>query len=117
MKILLILNDAPYGIERSYNALRLAQALIKEESETELTVFLFGDAVTAARRDQDTPGGFYNMEIMLKRVLEADARVLLCGTCMSARAMAEDDMIDGAQKSSMDELAEATREADKVIVF
>ncbi len=33
MKILLILNDPPYGTERSYNALRLAVSLAKRESE------------------------------------------------------------------------------------
>lgn len=29
MKILIILNDGPYGTERSYNALRLAKSLTK----------------------------------------------------------------------------------------
>jgi uncharacterized protein involved in oxidation of intracellular sulfur len=31
MNILLILNDPPYGTERSYNGLRLAGALAKRE--------------------------------------------------------------------------------------
>lgn len=33
MKILLILNDPPYGTERSYNALRLARQLLKAGTE------------------------------------------------------------------------------------
>ena len=44
MKTLLILSDPPYGTERCYNALRLAQALLKEGSEREVIVFLMVDA-------------------------------------------------------------------------
>jgi uncharacterized protein involved in oxidation of intracellular sulfur len=40
MKALFILNDPPYGTERVYNALRLAQALLKMEPQMEVTVFL-----------------------------------------------------------------------------
>ena len=47
MKILVILNDPPYGTERSYNGLRLAGALSKREG-VEVRVFLFGDAVGCA---------------------------------------------------------------------
>lgn len=38
-KTLFILNDAPYGTERSYNALRLAGALSKRQGE-EVKLFL-----------------------------------------------------------------------------
>ncbi|HEX9837320.1 MAG TPA: DsrE family protein, partial [Alphaproteobacteria bacterium] len=44
-------------------------------------------------------------------------QVLLCGTCMDARGLAETDIVDGARRSTMDELAAATLAADKVIVF
>ena len=33
MKQLILLNDAPYGNERGYNALRLARSLLKAEGE------------------------------------------------------------------------------------
>ena len=69
-------------------------------------MFLMADAVSTAKAGQKTPDGHYNVERMLKRVLAANGQVLLCGTCM-----------DGAQRSSMDELATATIEAHKVIVF
>ncbi len=39
MKCLIILNDPPYGTERCYNALRLTHALLKNDPETEITVF------------------------------------------------------------------------------
>jgi uncharacterized protein involved in oxidation of intracellular sulfur len=116
MKTLLILNDPPYGTERCYNALRLAHTLLKKDPEAEITVFLMADAVVAARKGQKTPDGYYNVERMLKRVI-ANGTVLLCGTCMDARGMTDDDAMDGAKRSTMDELGEATLDADKVLVF
>ncbi len=117
MKSLFILNDPPYGTERSYNALRLAHALGKAGAMSDVTIFLLADAVACARKDQKTPEGYYNLERMLKRITLGNGRVLLCGTCMDARGRGDAMMIDGARRSSMDELAAATIEADKVLVF
>ena len=117
MKTLFIINDPPYGTERAYNALRLSHALQKRDDGNEVTVFLMGDAVVGARSGQLTPDGYYNIERMLKRVLVGKGRVLLCGTCMDARGMAVDDVMDGASRSTMDELAETTASADKVLIF
>lgn len=117
MKSLIIINDPPYGTERAYNALRLAHAIAKKDSAAEITVFLMADAVLAAKGGQRPPEGFYNIELMLKRVLAAKGRVLLCGTCMDARSIGEAELMEGARRSTMDELAAATIEADKVLVF
>lgn len=117
MTFLLILNDPPYGTERVYNGLRLAHALLKRDTDDEVHVFLMGDAVTGARQGQKTPNGFYNVERMLKGVTTGGARVLLCGTCMDARGLTEGDLVAGATRSTMDELAELTEGADKVLVF
>jgi uncharacterized protein involved in oxidation of intracellular sulfur len=59
MNTLFVLNDAPYGTERSYNALRLARALAKTEGQT-VRVFLMGDAVACARAGQKVPQGYCN---------------------------------------------------------
>lgn len=117
MKTLFIVNDPPYGTERCYNALRLAGALLKRGAEEQVTVFLMADAVIAAKAAQKTPDGYYNVERMLKRVLAGRGHVLLCGTCMDARGMTEAEVTAGARRSSMDELAAATADADKVLVF
>jgi uncharacterized protein involved in oxidation of intracellular sulfur len=117
MKTLFILNDPPYGTERCYNALRLAGALLKNDPETRITVFLMADAVLAAKAAQKTPDGYYNVERMLKRVLIGKGQVLLCGTCMDARGLADAEMMAGARRSTMDELAAATVEAGRVLVF
>jgi uncharacterized protein involved in oxidation of intracellular sulfur len=117
MKSVFIINDPPYGTERVYNALRVAHALAKKVPAAEITVFLMADAVLAAKGGQKTPEGFYSVERMLKRVLAAKGRVLLCGTCMDARGIGEAELMEGARRSTMDELATATIEADKVLVF
>ena len=117
MKHLIILNDPPYGSERSYNGLRMAHALAKHDTAGEVIVFLMADAVLCAKQGQTTPDGYYNLERMLRRVLSARGRVLMCGTCMDARGLADTDMLEGATRSTMDELAETTLAADKVIVF
>jgi uncharacterized protein involved in oxidation of intracellular sulfur len=54
---------------------------------------------------------------MLKRVLGANGKVLLCGTCMDARGLDDASLMAGAQRSTMDELATATVDADKALVF
>lgn len=55
MKIQLIPNDPPYGIERSYNGFRLAKALAGKRAE--LTAFLMADAVICAKAGQKMPPG------------------------------------------------------------
>jgi len=117
MRHLILLNDPPYGSERSFNGLRMAHALAKNDPEAGITVFLMADAVACAKSGQKTPEGFYNLERMLRRVLSAGGRVLICGTCMDARGLTEGDMMEGAARSTMDELAEATLAADRVLVF
>jgi uncharacterized protein involved in oxidation of intracellular sulfur len=117
MKTLVLINDPPYGTERVYNALRLAHALLKRDPATQLTVFLMADAVLAAKAQQKTPDGYYNVERMLKRVLSSKGNVLLCGTCMDARGIGDTDLLAGARRSTMDELADTTVEADKVLIF
>ena len=117
MKALFVLNDPPYGTERCYNGLRLAHALSTIDPAAEITVFLMADAVIAARKGQKTPDGYYNMERMLKRMVVGKGLVLLCGTCMDARGMTGEDLMEGARCSSMDELAAATVSADNVLVI
>ncbi|KUO69238.1 MAG: hypothetical protein APF80_09775 [Alphaproteobacteria bacterium BRH_c36] len=117
MKTLIILNDPPYGTERVYNGLRMAHALAKNDADAEFTVFLMADAVLSAKAGQKTPDGYYNVERMLKRVMAAKGRLLLCGTCLDARGISDAEVMDGARRSTMDELAAETIAADKVLVF
>ena len=117
MKTLIILNDPPYGTERCYNGLRLAHTLLKNDPDGDLTVFLMADAVVGAKKGQKTPNGYYNVENMLKQVITDGGQVLLCGTCEDARGITDDDVMDGVQRSTMDELTANTLVADKVLIF
>ena len=116
MNMLMILNDPPYGTERTYNGLRLALNLL-QKAEGGLTVFLLGDAASAGKAGQQTPSGYYNVERMLKGVLTKKGHVLLCGSCMDARGLRDEEILEGCRRSSMEELTEATIAADKALVF
>lgn len=115
-KTLFILNDPPYGTERTYNGLRLAGALFKREGE-EVKVFLIGDAASAAKKGQNVPRGYYNLELMLRHVTTKGGDVGVCGSCMDARGISEGELADGTHRSSMDQLTDWTQWADQTIVF
>lgn len=116
MNVLIILNDPPYGTERSYNGLRLALALAKVEG-TDVSLFLMADAIGCARPGQKTLEGYYNLERMLRGLAARHCRIGACGTCMDARGMVDADLLDGVHRSSMAELAAWTLEADRTLVF
>ncbi len=117
MKILFILNDAPYGSEKTYNALRMAMALQKEHEDTGLWIFLLADAVTCAVPNQSTAQGYYNVERMLRSLLGRGAQVKTCGTCSDARGIKDLCLIGGVEMSTMSELAQWVLDADRVITF
>ena len=114
---LFILNEAPYGNERTYNGLRLAGALAKREGENQVRVFLMGDAVLAAHQHQKVPQVFYNVEVMLGAVVRHGGEVGVCGTCMDARGIDAAELSPNAHRGTLDELADWTGRAEQVLVF
>lgn len=117
-RILIVINDAPYGTEKAYNALRMAMTLQKEHGEEmEINIFLLADAVFCGLPNQNTPDGYYNIERMLKSVIKRGGTVKSCGGCSEARGIAKLDFIDGVQLSNMKEFAQWTVECDKVFTF
>jgi uncharacterized protein involved in oxidation of intracellular sulfur len=115
MKTLMILNDAPYGSERTYNGLRLAGSLARQGAE--LRVFLIGDAVACAKTGQKVPSGYYNTQTMLGAVVRHGGAVGVCGSCIDARGIVENELIEGTRRSTLDELTAWTLEAEKVLTF
>jgi uncharacterized protein involved in oxidation of intracellular sulfur len=117
-KILIIINDATYGTEKAYNALRMAMALQKEYSEdVEVRIFLLADAVFCGLPNQNTPTGYYNIERMLKSVIQHGGEVRSCGGCSQARGIEQVKLIEGIQLSNMKEFAQWTVECNKVLTF
>jgi len=116
MSHLIILNDPPYGTERSYNGLRLAGALAKREN-TSVRVFLMGDAAACAKKGQKTPDGYYNLERMLLAVAQRGGEIAVCGTCLDARGIASEELAEGCRRGNLEQLADWTQAAGKVLVF
>ncbi len=117
MKILIIINDAPYGTEKTYNALRMAMTLQKDHAEVEVQIFLLADAVGCAIPNQKTPEGYYNIERMIKSVLNKGGLVKACGGCSEARGISELKLVEGVEIRNMKEFSTWTVEADKVLTF
>lgn len=117
MKVLIIINDAPYGSEKAYNALRLANQINKDYSTAKVYIFLMADAVNCAIANQITPNGFYNIERMLKLSISKDAEVKICGSCADARGLKNLKLIEGVELSTMAELTNLTMESNKVLTF
>jgi len=117
MSILIITNDAPYGTEKVYNALRLAMTLKKQNPKLKERIFLLADFVTSGLSDQKTPLGYYNIEKMLKFLIGNGVEIKACGMCMEARGLKNLDLIEGIQPSNMVEFSEWVRDSDKVITF
>ena len=116
-KILILINDAPYGTEKAYNALRLANQLGKEHEQVEVRIFLMADAASCAVANQNTPNGYYNIERMMKFSLNKGAKVKICGSCADARGLKSVQLIEGTEISTMAELTKEITASDKVLTF
>ena len=116
MNVLVILNDPPYGTERSYNGLRLAGSLAKREGH-DVRVFLMGDASSCAKAGQAVPQGWHNLNRMLTVVIQNRGAVGVCGSCMDARGLKDAELVQGTRRTSLEELTDWTLRADRVLVF
>jgi len=117
MKTLIVINDAPYGTEKAYNALRMAMTLQKEHTKVSVHIFLLADAVGCAIPNQKTPAGYYNIERMLRSVLKKGGEVKACGGCSEGRGISELKLIDGVEISNMKDFSNWVVEANKVLSF
>lgn len=116
-KILILINDAPYGTEKAYNALRMANQLGKEHEQVEVRIFLMADAASCAVANQKTPNGYYNIERMMKFSINKGAKVKICGSCADARGLKDVQLVEGTEISTMAELTSWVVDSDKVLTF
>lgn len=114
-KVTIVLQDAPYGNEKVWNALRLSQALLTVG--TGVRIFLYGDSVVAAKKGQNPPKGYYNIGEMLKGLIEKGAEIRSCLTCTSARGLTQDDFIEGVLIGKTLDLARWIAEGGQVMTF
>ena len=113
----IIINDAPYGMERAWNALRLASASTSEAVKMDINLFLLGDAVSLAKKGQNPPEGYYNLEKMLTDLIKIGVKVRACGTCLRARGLNQNDLIEGVEIGTMIGLAKWIKESRVVLAF
>jgi len=116
-KVLILINDAPYGTEKAYNALRLANQLGKEHEHVEVRIFLMADAASCAVAGQTTPNGYYNIERMLKFTINKGAKVKICGSCADARGLRNIPLVEGAEIGTMAEFTDWVVDSDKILTF
>ena len=116
MRTLFIVNDAPYGNERSYNALRLAASLATREDE-EVWVYLMGDATSGGKSGQSVPKGYYNFEALLRLVLSYGGSIGACGTCLEARGLGDGDLVEGVQVCTLQTLTDWVQQVDRVFTY
>ena len=85
VNLTIIANEVPYGSEKTWNALRLANASVSAEIGMKVRLFLMGDSVSAAKKGQVTTEGYYNLEKMLEGLVSKDVEIRCCGTCLNSR--------------------------------
>ena len=72
--VLFVLNEGPYGSERSYYALCHAMAVAKQD-DVQVKLFLTGDATACAIAGQSPPEGYYSIERLLKGLVAKKAAI------------------------------------------
>jgi len=113
--VTMIINGAAYGREGAWNALRLAQAM--RVKDMKINIFLLEDGVTVAKKGQQPPAGYYNLEKMLTELIQSGAKVRVCITCLQARGLSQDDLVPGAEAGRILELADWIKESKSVLTF
>ncbi|MFZ7131554.1 MAG: DsrE/DsrF/TusD sulfur relay family protein [Eubacteriales bacterium] len=117
MSILIIFNRQPYDeTDVTWNGLRLADKLV--DAGNEVRIFLMNDSVDMARDVCKPPAGYEDLSQMLKDLIKRDVKVKVCGTCMARCGIYKNHpYFEGAEKSTMPELAQWVVESHKVLTF
>jgi tRNA 2-thiouridine synthesizing protein D len=111
----LIINEAPYGKERTLSALRFAATADIEGHK--VRIWLFENGVYLAKRDQKPAEGIINCGELLKNLKDGGAEVKVCVVCVESRGLTQADLMEGVKIATIHELIEWTVDSDKVIVF
>jgi len=119
--ITVAVGDPPYGKERVYTALRFSLVALHEGHQVNL--FLFEDAVFAAKRGQKPPempvgdAGMPNCEELLRAAIQEGLKVKACRVCTSERGLAQEEVVEGAEAGSMADLVDWVVNSDKTVTF
>lgn len=95
-------------LEKAWNAFRFATTAKKRGHDVK--VFLMGEAVECEGLTDDK----YNVDMQLKKFIEADGEILACGTCLESR---KKEGTDACPISTMVDCVELVEWADKMVTF
>jgi uncharacterized protein involved in oxidation of intracellular sulfur len=115
MKVLIILNDAPYANEKSYNGLRTGIQLLNQVKDIQINYFLFSDAIGSIVQNQKPSATKYNAGELIEELINKKASIKICKSCMDARGII--NLIEGVEISNMIEYTDLIINADKIITF
>ena len=106
MKVAIVIttNDS----ETSWNAFRFANFCIGKNKQTK--VFLIGKGVEAEEVSNDK----FNIKEKMEKFVAAHGEILACGTCFKIRNSEGTEL---CPLSTMNDLYEMVKEADKVVTF
>jgi len=106
------IGSGQYTKERPYTLLRFAYTALLEGHK--VNIFLVEDGIWVGKKDQD-PKTYDNVGKWLADVIEEGAKVLVCGVCMKARGMSEEELLPGCNKTTMNGFLDMCVEADNII--
>jgi uncharacterized protein involved in oxidation of intracellular sulfur len=73
--------------------------------------------VSIAKKGQSTPEGYYNLEKMLTNFISKGGTVRACGTCLKARGLKHEDLVEGVEVGTMMGLANWIKESKTALSF
>ena len=119
--ITVAVGDPPYGKQRVYTALRFSLVALHEGHQVNL--FLFEDAVFAAKRGQRPPempvgdAGMPNCEELLRASIQEGLKVKACRVCSTERGLSQDEVTEDVETGSMADLVHWVVNSDKTVFF
>ncbi|MHB1131100.1 MAG: DsrE/DsrF/TusD sulfur relay family protein [Chloroflexota bacterium] len=108
----IFLATTPYGCQNTQTALRLAETALDRGHR--VVLFASADAVHNFTAGQK-PKGVPYAEEGFNRLIEKGLLVELCGTCLNFRGVSRENLLEGAEPSSLRTLFEIVGESDALV--
>ncbi|MFQ5823879.1 MAG: DsrE/DsrF/TusD sulfur relay family protein [bacterium] len=115
-KITIIINEGNSSM-KTWNALRIAGGMLGVDIEVE--IFLLDDGVLIGKKGQQQVEGLkeLNLAAKIKDLITMDVKVNACGTCLNAKGITQEDLVEGIKISTMMDLAKSIKDSKRVISF
>jgi len=113
--VLIILSDAPFEGDATWNALRLASTLLDQGAG--VRIFVMNDAIDLVRAGSSPAGAEFDLQAMLVALLPRGARLKICTTCVNRCGIGQGEIIPQAVMATMGDLAAWVTGSDRAVVF